>query len=87
VARIIDNCPDPGRHRAQFREAHWLADLTGGKHGILNPAKGIGMDGSKGALEIGRDADIVITDGDFNVRATYVRDAQVFAGAGASTGR
>jgi len=45
------------------------------------------MDGSKGALEIGRDADIVITDGDFNVRATYVRDAQVFAGAGASTGR
>ena len=39
----------------------------------LNPARSIGVDDSKGALEPGRDADILITDGDFNVLATYVR--------------
>ena len=49
----------------------------------LNPAKSIGIDGSKGALEVGRDADIVIADGAFNVRATFVRGARVYAGAGA----
>ena len=53
----------------------------------LNPALSIGVDGRKGALETGRDADIVIADGAFNVRATYVRGARVFAGAAASTGR
>lgn len=53
----------------------------------LNPARSIGADGVKGALEAGMDADIVIADGDFNVRATYVRGTRVFASAGASTGR
>ena len=49
----------------------------------LNPARSIGLDDRKGALETGRDADIVITDGAFNVRQTYVRGARVYAGAGA----
>jgi N-acetylglucosamine-6-phosphate deacetylase len=53
----------------------------------LNPARSIGVDGVKGALEAGMDADIVIADGDFNVRATYVRGTRVFASAGASTGQ
>ena len=53
----------------------------------LNPAKSIGIDGSKGALEVGRDADIVIADEAFKVRATFVRGTGVYAGAGASTGR
>jgi N-acetylglucosamine-6-phosphate deacetylase len=53
----------------------------------LNPARSIGADSVKGALEAGMDADIVIADGDFNVRATYVRGARVFASEGASPGR
>lgn len=43
----------------------------------LNPARSIGVDDRKGALEVGMDADIVIADGDFNVRATYVRGRRV----------
>ena len=43
----------------------------------LNPARSIGVDDRKGALEIGKDADIVIADGDFNVRETYVRGRRV----------
>lgn len=39
----------------------------------LNPARSIGADGRKGALEVGMDADIVIADNDFRVQATYVR--------------
>ena len=44
----------------------------------LNPARSIGVDDRKGALEIGRDADILITDGDFNVRTTFIGGRQVF---------
>ena len=33
----------------------------------LNPAKAIGADNRKGSLEAGKDADIIITDDDFNV--------------------
>jgi len=43
----------------------------------LNPARSIGVDDRKGALEAGRDADVVIADGDFNVRQTYVRGRRV----------
>ena len=43
----------------------------------LNPARSIGVDDRKGALETGKDADVVITDEDFNVRATYVRGRRV----------
>ena len=44
----------------------------------LNPARSVGIDGKKGSLEVGKDADIVITDGDFNVRETYVRGECVY---------
>ena len=38
----------------------------------LYPARAIGMDSRKGALQRGKDADIVIADRHFNVRATFV---------------
>lgn len=43
----------------------------------LNPARSIGVDERKGSLDPGKDADILITDGDFNVRRTFVRGAEV----------
>ncbi len=39
----------------------------------LYPARSIGADARKGSLEPGKDADFLITDRDFNVRATFVR--------------
>lgn len=38
----------------------------------LNPATVIGMDKTKGSLETGKDADIIITDGDFEVQKTII---------------
>lgn len=38
----------------------------------LNPAKAIGMDRTKGSLEVGKDADIIITDAEFNVEKTII---------------
>ena len=39
----------------------------------FNPAVAIGMGDSKGSLETGKDADIIVTDEDFNVEKTFVR--------------
>ena len=39
----------------------------------LNPATAIGVDDRKGSLEVGKDADIVITDRDFDVKKTIIR--------------
>ncbi len=38
----------------------------------LNPATVIGMDKTKGSLETGKDADIIITDADFEVQKTII---------------
>ncbi|MBR2040745.1 MAG: N-acetylglucosamine-6-phosphate deacetylase [Clostridia bacterium] len=38
----------------------------------LNPAKAIGVDDRKGSLEKGKDADIIITDRDFNIKKTII---------------
>ena len=38
----------------------------------LNPATVIGMDKTKGSLETGKDADIIITDSQFNVKKTII---------------
>lgn len=38
----------------------------------LNPATAIGIDKNKGSIEIGKDADIIITDGEFNVQKTII---------------
>lgn len=38
----------------------------------LNPARAIGLDKCKGSLEVGKDADIIITDAEFNVEKTII---------------
>ena len=38
----------------------------------LNPATAIGVDDRKGSLEVGKDADIIITDNSFNVQKTII---------------
>ncbi|WP_123054575.1 N-acetylglucosamine-6-phosphate deacetylase [Clostridium sp. JN-1] len=44
----------------------------------LNPAKSINIDGKKGSIEIGKDADIVIFDENFDVKHTIVSGKTVF---------
>ncbi len=39
----------------------------------LNPARAIGMDATKGSIEAGKDADLVIVDRDFNVKKTIMQ--------------
>ncbi len=39
----------------------------------LNPATTLGIDNSKGSIEIGKDADIIITDNEFNVLKTLIK--------------
>lgn len=48
----------------------------------LYPARSVGIDGRKGSLEAGKDADILITDRDFNVRRTYARGKLVYEAKG-----
>lgn len=38
----------------------------------LNPATTIGLEKTKGSIEVGKDADIIITDGEFNVEKTII---------------
>ncbi len=38
----------------------------------LNPATVLGMDKTKGSLEVGKDADIIITDNEFNITKTII---------------
>ncbi|MBQ2254259.1 MAG: amidohydrolase family protein, partial [Clostridia bacterium] len=38
----------------------------------LNPANAIGIGDKKGSLEVGKDADIIITDCEFNVEKTII---------------
>ena len=44
----------------------------------LYPARSVGADDRKGSLEPGKDADVLITDGDFNVKMTFVRGECVY---------
>lgn len=44
----------------------------------LNPAASIGADGFKGSIEPGKDADILITDGEFNILRTFVSGKCVY---------
>ncbi len=48
-----------------------LADAV--KMASLNPARVIGMEKTKGSLEIGKDADIIVFDDDINVQLTFVK--------------
>ncbi|HPE94577.1 MAG TPA: N-acetylglucosamine-6-phosphate deacetylase [Bacillota bacterium] len=44
----------------------------------FNPAVAIGEGDRKGSLETGKDADIIITDSDFNVEETFVRGVSYY---------
>lgn len=44
----------------------------------LSTAKSIHMDDHKGSIEVGKDADIIITDDAFNVQATYLGGRQIY---------
>lgn len=44
----------------------------------LYPARSIGVDATKGSLEPGKDADFLIADRDFNVKAAYVRGERAY---------
>ena len=44
----------------------------------LAPAKSIGVDACKGSLDPGKDADILITDPDFNIRTTFIRGVRAY---------
>ena len=38
----------------------------------LNPARAIGLDKTKGSIEVGKDADLLIADAEFNVKKTII---------------
>lgn len=48
----------------------------------LNAARAIGVAASKGSLEIGKDADLVLLDGDLSVRLTIAEGRVVYAAEG-----
>ena len=39
----------------------------------LNPANSIGMGDTKGSITVGKDADLVIADKDFNIKKTIIQ--------------
>jgi N-acetylglucosamine-6-phosphate deacetylase len=39
----------------------------------VNPARELGIDDRKGSIKVGKDADFVLMDQEFNVKATYIR--------------
>ncbi len=44
----------------------------------INPAKRLGIDGQKGTLKEGKDADIVLLDHDLRVKTVYIAGKKVF---------
>ena len=44
----------------------------------LNPARVIGIDGRKGSIDIGKDADLALVDDDLNARVTIVEGRVVY---------
>jgi len=45
----------------------------------LNPARALGLDGHKGSLEVGKDADLILIDEEVNVHLTMVQGRIVYA--------
>ncbi len=44
----------------------------------LNPARAVGLDGEKGSLEVGKDADLILIDEDIHVYMTMVRGRVIY---------
>jgi N-acetylglucosamine-6-phosphate deacetylase len=51
----------------------------------LNGARAIGVSSHKGSLEVGKDADLVLLDEDFNVKLTVVEGEIVYSNRGSFT--
>ena len=50
------------------------------KMASLNPAKALGIDGVKGSIKPGKDADFCFADDDFNISRTILRGRTIFSG-------
>ena len=48
------------------------------KMASLNPAKAIGIDKTKGSIEIGKDADFCFADEEFNISRTILRGRTIY---------
>jgi len=46
--------------------------------GSINPATTLGIDRETGSIRVGKLADVVLIDDDFNVRATFLQGRQVY---------
>jgi N-acetylglucosamine-6-phosphate deacetylase len=44
----------------------------------LNPAKNLGIDSKVGSIEVGKDADIIIFNSDFNIKQTIINGKTIF---------
>lgn len=44
----------------------------------LNPAKSLGIDSKTGSIQVGKDADIIIFDNDFNIKQTVINGETIF---------
>ena len=52
--------------------------LTAVRMASLNPARQIGLSGTKGSIEIGKDADIVLFDENINIKRTFIKGQIVY---------
>ena len=84
VTRFIDSTPDmdhtmAGSEWPMNHNVNVLIKNVGVKMqdaiqmATLNPARVVGLDGKKGSLEPGKDADIIVVDEDMNVYLTFVK--------------
>jgi len=72
MERALQNvCSATGRSLAEI----WIMSS-------LNAARAIGVSSQKGSLEVGKDADLVLLDGSFNVNLTLVKGEIVFSSSG-----
>lgn len=56
-----------------------LAQADAVRMATLNPARALGLDGSLGRIEVGRCADLVLVDDDWEVQATFVAGQLAYA--------
>lgn len=84
VAKLLDGTAFAGSVATMDRLVRNMVQLAGAsledavKMASLTPAAIIGLSGSKGSLVAGKDADVVIFDGDINVQRTIVSGKTIF---------
>jgi len=63
----------------RFLKFTGLSTSSVAKAASYNPAKLLGLADSKGSIEVGKDADLVVVEEDFKVRMTFVEGKLVQA--------